>query len=225
MFVQPNRIFIVVHMDKNRILRTWMRPLVWLARFPYRRGYGVHSPFAFNFITQVIYQRTPYYKYEELAKQERREAPHRPREWRYESRKVKRLLFRLVNEARPHSILDAGRLAASALYLQAARVNATYTSAASLDELFLETDVPMDFLYLHDYRRPDFMAQVFRLCVPRTHTRSLFVIEGICYSKAMRQLWEEMKRDDRVAVTFDLYDLGILLFDTDKNKQHYVVNF
>ena len=31
-------------------------PLIWLARFRHRKGYGVHSPFAFRFITDVIYE-------------------------------------------------------------------------------------------------------------------------------------------------------------------------
>ena len=47
----------------NRITLTLKRPFIWLSRFRHRCGYGVHSPFAFNLITQVIYESTPYYKY------------------------------------------------------------------------------------------------------------------------------------------------------------------
>ena len=48
----------------NRILLALKRPFIWLYRFRHRCGYGVHSPFAFNLITHVIYESTPYYKYE-----------------------------------------------------------------------------------------------------------------------------------------------------------------
>lgn len=48
----------------NRILLTLKRPFIWLYRFRHRCGYGVHSPFAFNLITHVIYESTAYYKYE-----------------------------------------------------------------------------------------------------------------------------------------------------------------
>lgn len=51
----------------NRILLALKRPFIWLYRFRHRCGYGVHSPFAFNLITHVIYESTPYYKYEELV--------------------------------------------------------------------------------------------------------------------------------------------------------------
>lgn len=209
----------------NRISLLCKHPFVWLARFRYRRGYGVHSPFAFHLITGVIYETAPYYKYSSLLEEEKRLAVQRPKSWRSEPLKVKRLLFRLVNYARPETVVDAGCLSASSLYLKAGREGAVYTYAAELDELFLEAGVPVDFLYLHDWRRPDFVEEVFRLCVGRTRGCSVFVIEGIRYTRTMRRLWEAMKQDERCGVTFDLYDLGIIFFDRTKVKQHYLVNF
>ena len=41
----------------------------------------------------------------------------------------------------------------------------------------------------------------------------------------MKTLWNQLKEDERVGVTFDLYDLGLLFFDKTKIKQHYIVNF
>ena len=40
------------------------RPFIRLSRFRYRCGYGVHSPFAFSLITDVIYEKMPYYAYD-----------------------------------------------------------------------------------------------------------------------------------------------------------------
>ena len=50
------------------------RPLIWLSRFRYRCGYGVHSPFAFSLITDVIYEKMPYYAYD-LLKAEQNHLP------------------------------------------------------------------------------------------------------------------------------------------------------
>ena len=44
------------------------RQWIWLKRFRHRRGYGVHSPFAFDFLTYVVYERGEYYAYRELKK-------------------------------------------------------------------------------------------------------------------------------------------------------------
>lgn len=209
----------------NPITRTLKRPFIWLSRFRHRCGYGVHSPFAFNLITQVIYECTPYYKYKDLAAEQKKLAPQKDKQWKYETKKVKRLLFRLVNYTQPDMIVDAGRLAASSLYLKAGKESADYTAAPDLSELFLESGVPVDFLYLHDYRQPEFVEEVFRICAARTTSASVFVIEGICYTPQMKTLWKRLQQDERVGITFDLYDLGILFFDKTKIKQDYIVNF
>lgn len=210
----------------NRITLTLKRPFVWLGRFRHRCGYGVHSPFAFNLITRVVYERTPYYKYKDLlAAEKRRDGRGGSGAWSYEPLKVKRLLFRLVNYAQPATVVDAGTLSASSLYLRAGKENAVYTGASSLSELFLEAGVPVDFLYLHDYRHPQFVEEVFRLCAERTSPRSVFVVEGIGYTPQMKNLWRRMQTDGRTGITFDLYDVGIIFFDKSKNRQDYIVNF
>lgn len=209
----------------NRILLALKRPFIWLLRFRHRCGYGVHSPFAFNLITYVIYEKTPYYKYKDLAEAEKTLASEKGENWLYESKKIKRLLFRLVNYAQPETLVDAGTLSASSLYLKAGKVGADYLPATELSELFLETGIPVDFLYLHDYRRPDFVEEVFRICAARTRGKSVFVVEGIRYTPEMTALWKRMQRDERVGITFDLYDLGLIFFDKTKIKQDYIVNF
>ena len=209
----------------NRIFLFLKRPFIWMLRFRHRCGYGVHSPFAFNLITQVIYESTPYYKYKDLEKEEKKLALEKDKNWKYESKKRKHLLFRLVNYTQPNTIVDIGRLAASSLYLKAGREGADYVAASSLSELFLEADVPVDFLYLHHYRQPKLMEEAFHLCLARITYQSIFVIEGIRYTPEMFALWKRMRQDEKAGVSFDLYDLGILFFDKTKIKQDYVVNF
>lgn len=48
------------------------RPFIWLSRFRYRCGYGVHSPFAFSLITDVIYEKMPYYAYFSLKEEQKK---------------------------------------------------------------------------------------------------------------------------------------------------------
>lgn len=206
----------------NNLLRL-KRPFIWLKRFRHRCGYGVHSPFAFNLVTQVIYEKTPYYAYKALELQQNK--PVACKEGANESKKVKRLLFRLVNYIQPRSIVDAGTLSASSLYLQSGCKKADYLYTPDLSGLFLEVGIPVDFLYLHHYRNPQFVKQAFDVCVSRVTQQSLFVIEGIRYSDSMKSLWKEMQNDERTGITFDLYDVGLVFFDKTKIKQHYIVNF
>ena len=72
----------------DRFMVLFRCPLVWLMRVRHRRGYGIHSPFAFGFVTGVVYEDGAYYGYEVI------EGGLRWWErWRYRS--VLRLLLRL----------------------------------------------------------------------------------------------------------------------------------
>ena len=133
--------------------------------------------------------------------------------------------IRLVNKVQPATIIEVGQPSAASLYLQSAKPSAGYLFASDLSELFLDADTPVDFLYLNDYRNPALLEEVFNICSRRTTPNSLFVVHGICYSKAMKNLWKQLQNDERVGITFDLYDAGLLFFDTTKIKQHYIVNF
>ena len=161
------------------------RPFIWLSRFRYRCGYGVHSPFAFSLITDVIYEKMPYYAYDSLEKEQKKIVEERG--CNKGTQKVNRFLFRLVNKVQPATIVEVGRPSVTSLYLQSAKSSAEYLFASDLSELFL--------------------------------------VHGICYSKEMRAFWKRLQADERVGITFDLYDIGLLFFDKTKIKQHYIVNF
>ena len=100
------------------ILHPLKRPFIWLGRIRHRCGYGVHSPFAFELITFLIYEKTPYYAYQQLAEEQKRLSAQRGRGWNKETRKVNRLLFRLINRFQPRCVVDAGVLSASLVYHQ-----------------------------------------------------------------------------------------------------------
>lgn len=80
------------------IMQKVTNPIVWLARFRHRKGYGVHSPFAFRFITDVIYERHPYYAYGELDRA-------LPLPMRLRRRRGLHLLLRLANHLQPRTIV------------------------------------------------------------------------------------------------------------------------
>ena len=82
----------------GRVMQKVTNPLVWLTRFRQRCGYGVHSPFAFRFITDVLYERHPYYAYRELDRR-------LPLAMRMRKRKGLHLLLRLANHLQPETIV------------------------------------------------------------------------------------------------------------------------
>lgn len=202
----------------------WLkRPFIWFSRFRYRCGYGVHSPFAFSLITDVIYENRPYYAYRSLAIEQKKWI--KEQKWDRGTLKVNRLLFRLVNRVQPQTIVEIGYPSVASLYLQSAKTSAEFLFASDLSELFLEPDATIDFLYLNGDENPDLLEEAFHVCVRRATSKSVFVIQGICCSTPMKELWKRLQTDERTGITFDLYDVGILFFDKTKIKQHYIVNF
>lgn len=181
---------------------------VWLKRFRKRRGYGVHSPFAFNFITTVIYQKGVYYNYSKIKSL--------PKD-KIESDRLCRLLFRLVNYQQPKNIL--------------------YSSPKeSLKELFAwaKSDVKVfnvhlakaqyDFVYLVPTEK-QLKEKDIETIFEQITSKSILVIYGVGYSSASKGFWKTIISHPNSGISFDLYDFGILFFDKEKNKQDYVVNF
>ena len=87
--------------NMKRALSCLLRPFRWLKRFRHRCGYGIHSPFAFQFVTGVIYEKGEYYAYDALENLYRQESNHELR------LKDCKLLFRLANFAHAKTAYEA----------------------------------------------------------------------------------------------------------------------
>lgn len=202
---------------------------VWFARFRHRKGYGVHSPFAFGFITQTIYKPLPK-ETKRALRQLRREIrataqKELPLE-RAEGGKLRRLLYNMVYRFRPDTVHIVGTATPyTLLYIAHARPEARIISINTEKELYLPDEEQVQLLYINAADDAAFVRKAFNTLADRTTPQSAFVISGIHGSKEMKQLWREMAGDSRSGITFDLYDAGIVLFDKKIIKQDYIVNF
>ena len=177
-------------------------PFVWLMRFRKRKGYGVHSPFAFNFITDVIDATHPYYAYHELDRQ----YSGWQRSLGGQAISKSRLLYRLVNHQRPERMLLCGASVVDESYMLAAA-----PKARRVGDIF---DEKADFIYIS---QPDDSILYRHL-----HKGSMLVVDRL---RDNMEWWRMIKADHRTRVTFELYDLGIAFFDPKLQKQDYKVNW
>lgn len=195
------------------ILHTWVR----LRRFPHRCGYGIHSPFAFQLVTGVVYEKGEYYAYRPLA------ALRKGTTTALDERDD-RLLLRLINHHRADSCWVVGRdTDLSCRYLQAGRARCRIRHADEATPALLNA-------WLADEGMPDMVCligcprwhELLRTLLPHCHDRCLIAIEGIHRHKGTRH-WEEAISEEAVRVTFDLYDWGLLYFEKRLNKQDYLI--
>lgn len=197
----------------------------WCRRFRHRCGYGVHSPSDFFLITSVVYEKSPYYAYDELkACPSSRRLPH------YRE-KVNKLLFRLVNYFRPATLIEVGEGNGDAIrYMRAARKSMVSVSLKGLDKeetlRSLQQELgKMDQVdFLHIAHTP-YYKEVFELVFPYLNERSCVVVGSIYESNEREDWWKQSLADGRVRLTFDLYDIGLMLFDSKRYKQNFIVNF
>ena len=207
-------------MDKrkmNAVGRLWIR----LKRFRHRRGYGVHSPFAFDFLTFVVYERGEYYAYRDLT------GRHPVSVFQRNGHLVKcrKFLFRLANYVHPAVIRLVGNVkAAEADYLSAGCQSADVVcarpdaagwaaegAARKVELVCLAEDVPP----------AEWKAWV---AGPSSESSACLIV-GPYRSEERRRAWEDVKRLDAVVVSFDLYDYGLVFFDRSKQRQHYIIWF
>ena len=197
----------------------------WCRRFRYRCGYGVHSPSDFFLITSVIYEAMPYYAYEKLKQLPvSKELPH------YRE-KVNRLLFRLVNFYHPSTLLEGGEGNGRAFrYMQAARPSMMSVGLKGEDKdetlrgLKRELGRMKCVGFLHIGPTP-YYIEAFEEVFPYLDEHSCVVVGDIHASKEREDWWKKLVQDERIRISFDLYDIGILLFEAKRFKQHYPVNF
>ena len=85
-------------------------------------------------------------------------------------------------------------------------------------ELFKKVD------FLHIAFTP-YYKEIFEMAFPYLHDESCVVVGDIYASAERKAWWKELISDERVRISFDLYDIGLLRFEKKRFKQNYKVNF
>ena len=177
-------------------MRKLSNPWIWLRRLRQRRGYGVHSPFAFRFLTEVVYEQGAFYDFDVLDRQ------LRPLQ-RLRIRRLLHMLFRLSNFVQPERIYVPAEASLEASYLQAGCKHATLSPVET-------PDCNAATLY--------FVRQPSEVSAETLGPRSVLVLDRLQSHKA----WF---RSLPATVFFDLHDIGVAIFDNAYNRQYYTINF
>lgn len=204
----------------NSIAETCMHAFVWCCRVRHRRGYGVHSPYAYNLIKQVFFETETFYAYEELQHTVGRGRSF----WQT---KTDRLMLRLANEVQPQRIwvcglqLDVPACYASAGCRRAKRIDWSEQTAVWPDNLQLQQ--PLVDFWMWEVKTLDLNR--FEKMAATVAEPSVAVVFDIHRSRSALRLWKNIEHHPLSVVTFDLYDVGVVFFNRQYNKQSYKVCF
>ena len=169
--------------------------------------------------------------------------------------KYAQLLFRLVNHFQPATILELGTsLGISSAYMACAnsrsavitiegcteiaavaRQNFKKLELKNIEQLIGNFDerLPevlkkidqLDFAFFDGNHRKIPTINYFEQCLEKASERSVFIFDDIYWSDEMKQAWQEIKNNDRVTVTIDLFYFGIVFFRKEQVKEHFVIRY
>ena len=189
------------------------RQLALLCRWPRAFGFGIQSPWAYHFVTQVVNDRTVYKAYRVLQNAMPADSSA--------SLRLARLFFRFARaESLTHWCIRAPHAALYGRYIQAGYPPSKLLSGELGDgeDASLVPDV-----YLVNLEE-DWKSCFLRfIAQPRNGT--FFIVEGISLNRHCRRIWKEMVTRCRQFITFDLFDCGIILYDPTKTIGHYRLIF
>lgn len=191
------------------------RMLRWVVRFRHRRGYGIHSPFAFGLVTGVIYERGRYYAYDALS-EIYKAAPHR-----YGLRwKDCQLLFRLANFQHPATCLLLG-FKTDSLPADMVRAACPHCHVRPGNQtLSNSNNPPADLIIMADGWESTPSAQL----LSKLREGGMLIVQHL-RSPRQRQAWQTLTDLPQAQVCFDLHDFGIICFRPELQRQRYVINY
>lgn len=169
--------------------------------------------------------------------------------------KFAQLLFRLANFNHSKTILELGTsLGLTTMYLAATGAKSTVTTIEGdptlcqmaaktfaengykninvvcgnidehLPELLKKTD-KIDFVFFDANHTKEATLRYFYACLPKIHKNTIFAFDDIHSSCGMQQAWNEIARNSAVTLAIDIFQMGIVWFNSDLTKQNYIVAF
>lgn len=175
----------------------------------HRKGYNVHSPFVFKFITTVIEERLPYYSFFRL-----KSFYQNTREHHFWTIREEELIFRIADRMRINNTLLIGPKEQTTLkYLDEARgkdrMKVSCNDKIGGDDQFVivsrieEGQEDRLLEELQDTYRPDRII----LCNLK--------------DKKVKSLWTKLILRQECTITIDMVSSGIAFTNNKLNKQHY----
>lgn len=90
---------------------------------------------------------------------------------------------------------------------------------------YLQDPAKIDFALIDANHRYEATLSYFNQIARRMSDHGIIVLDDIYHSEEMAKAWNEIKRHDLVYGSVDLYRCGILFFDLNLNKQHFIWSY
>lgn len=171
-------------------------------------------------------------------------------------KKFGQLFFRIANYYQPQTIIELGTsLGLSSAYLASGNSGSSVITmegapaiakkakqnfqllgfknitqiTGNFDDTLASTIATLekvDLAFVDGNHRKQPTIDYFKILLSKTHEHSIIIFDDIHWSAEMEEAWNEIKNDDAVQYSIDLFFIGLVFFRKDfKKKQHFVIRY
>lgn len=204
------------------------------------KGHGIHSPFVFQFVTDVLNDDRFFYTFENIEATVNADL---------NNKKFNRLLFKIINYYQPKSILLVDEtLGITASYMALANTESTVTSyhshastikpasettthlniqniSFSSHENSLQHHQAWDLVFINP-KNTTLLTEQLNKIIPQLHSQSILIVNNIHIYGELETIWYHLQTDTSVTLTIDLFQMGLVFFRPEnKVAQHFTIRF
>ena len=196
-----------------------------------KNEHGIHSPFVFNLVTKCFYIYTDFEQYKILK------SYWKPYSQNFYPKginlKQTKLLFRMVSYFQPNDILEiksVALLSTNALFLgnTNAKVCVMENDKTQFEfSNYLKSIQPknklFDLIIFNGFISEKSILNYFECLLLTKHNNSVWVFPKIHSNLETEKAWIVIKNHPKVTVTIDTFELGIVFFRIEQQKEHFKI--
>jgi len=239
------------------------------------KGFGVHSPFMFQFIQNVLSERHYFYVFSEIealrselkkdktiisitdfgSGENRESSVSQIANKSLKSAKYGQLLFRIIRYFNAVNVLELGTsigITTSYLASSSSKIKCTSLEGcpqlvqnagsnfkklnlnnielvvgnidSTLEDVLNKTD-KLDFIFIDANHYSEAVIKYFEMCLSKVHNDSVIILDDIYWSEDMEKAWKIIKDHPRVTSTVDIFQMGIVFFNSHLHKKNYKLHY
>jgi hypothetical protein len=182
------------------------------------KGHGIHSPFVFKFIQEILNSKSSLEQIEKNAPavnkilQEIEAASSSKLH-----PKIKLVIARLLQSNYPVSFSVTGDM-------KPFEADSTINTNAKIG--LTQSVESIDFAFIGKGQNKETMLQSASRLIDKMHSNSWVILHGLHADPNMEAVWDQLKKHANIRLTIDLFSIGILFCRKEqKEQEHFIIRY
>jgi len=180
-----------------------------------KNRHGLHSPFVYRLVDEVIYDFSNKKVYADIEKEAG---------FGKKLNSTDKLLYRIAADTKPHTIWVLGKH--DVIDLAILQQVCPNTLLKNIDNTTDWKDViPPNVVFLDVQRNPQSAMDYFKKLLPNVHPNMVLIINNIPENALTKTSWSIMTSHQKVTASVSLFWLGLLYFRPGQVKEDFLIKF